>query len=521
MAEAEASFRKSRRDGIMGRIITVDSGECRVLSERVRRWGLRLIWAAVLVFGTIVVGRGFEARRHLPLEPWHRLTPKAEVTAADLTSSFTLAQYLEREASLFAEVQDALAADVARRDPLQPNRYVPDNISSPTRLSWDGNRTFERAPTEIAGGALLIHGWTDAPDSLHTLADRLASQGVYALAMRMPGHGTVPAGLAVAVWEDWMAAVRVGMRHLRQKVGEGRPLFIVGYSNGGALAVKYALDTLDDGALPKADRLLLVSPMIGVSPAARIAWMMSLLGGIPYFEQTRWLDVLPEYLPFKYTSFPVNAAQQTYRLTTALDEQLSRAVSSGRIRDLPPVLTFQSLVDTTVRTDAVVDTLYSRLTREGSELVLFDVNRQSRIQTFFKTGAEMAIPATPGKYRLSVVTNASTSSFEVVERSSGPGPGQAETRPLGLAWPPAVFSLTHIALPFAPDDPVFGAATPDGAQGLHVGALEPRGERQLLVVPVEQFMRLSYNPFYSYLESRAAAWLTPSAGRAEVAHARD
>ena len=133
----------------------------------------------------------------------------------------------------------------------------------------------------------------------------------------------------------------------------------------------------------------------------------------------------------------------------------------------------------------------------------------------------MAVPSTPGKYRLSIVTNASTSSFDVVERSSGPGATAVETRPLGLSWPPAVFSLTHIALPFAPDDPVFGVAPPDGAEGLHVGALEPRGERQLLVVPVEQFMRLSYNPFYSYLESRAAAWLSGSPTKAEVAHARD
>ena len=329
-----------------------------MVTETIRRWGLRLAGATLLVLATVVIGRGFEARRHLPLEPWHRLTPKAEMTAADLTPSFTLQQYLERENAIFAEVQQALSADVARRDSLQPNRYVPGNVSSPSRLGWDGNRTFERVPSEITAGALLVHGLTDAPYSLYSLADRLASQGVYALAMRMPGHGTVPAGLTVAVWEDWMAAVRLGMRHLRQKVDGNRPIFIVGYSNGGALAVKYALDTLEDDALPKADRLLLVSPMIGVSPAARIAWMMSLLGGIPYFEQTRWLDVLPEYLPFKYTSFPVNATQQTYRLTTALDEQLARAVSSGRIGDLPPVLTFQSLVDTTVRTDAVVDTLY-------------------------------------------------------------------------------------------------------------------------------------------------------------------
>jgi alpha-beta hydrolase superfamily lysophospholipase len=480
-----------------------------VTGKWIRRWGLRLFWGALLVLGTFVVGRGFEARRHLPLEPWHRLTPEAEVTAADLSDTFTLEQYLDRERELFAEVERSLAADVASRDPLVPNRYMPRSVSSPTRLAWDGNRTFERVPPVTQAGALLIHGLTDAPYSLHRLADRLAAQNVHALAIRMPGHGTVPAGLATAVWEDWMAAVRVGMRHLRARVGEGRPLFLVGYSNGGALAVKYALDTLDEPALPKPDRLLLISPMIGVSPAARIAWTMSLLGGIPYFEQTRWLDVLPEYLPVKYNSFPVNAAVQTHRLTTALDQQLASAATSGRIRELPPILTFQSLVDTTVLTSAVMGTLYARLTREGSELVLFDVNRQSRIQSFFRNTASANVPSGGGRYRLSVVSNTSTDSLDVVERTSGPGATTVEARPLGLAWPRSVFSLSHIALPFAPDDPVYGAVDVDGSPGLRVGALEPRGERQLLVVPVEQFMRLSYNPFYSYLESRAAAWLAP------------
>lgn len=478
---------------------------------RARLWSGRLAAAVVLIFLTIVIGRGFEARRHPPLEPWHRLTPAAEMTAAELTPDFTLADYLAREARLFAEVDLALAGEAARRDPAQPNRFVPASVSSPSRLGWNGNRTFERVPQEIRAGVLLVHGLTDSPYSLHRLADRLSAQGVYALALRMPGHGTVPAGLTTAVWEDWMAAVRLGARHVSQRIGPDRPLFLVGYSNGGALALKYALEALDDRTLPAPDKLLLLSPMIGVSPAARIAWMLSLLGGIPYFEQSRWLDVLPEYLPFKYTSFPVNAARQTYRLTSILDTALARAVETGRIRALPPILTFQSLVDTTVRTDAVVDSLYARLDRDGSELVLFDVNRQSRIQAFFRAGARMGIPGPPHAYRLTVITNASTTSLEVVERSTEAGTTQAVIRPLGLSWPPGVFSLTHIAVPFASDDPVFGtSADGDGRPGLRVGSLEPRGERQLLLVPVEQFMRLSYNPFYSYLESRAADWLAPA-----------
>ncbi len=150
------------------------------------------------------------------------------------------------------------------------------------------------------------------------------------------------------------------------------------------------------------------------------------------------------------------------------------------MRELPPILTFQSLVDTTVRTDAVVHELYDRLDGDGSELVLFDVNRQSRIAPFFRTDSAAALPAALRPYRLTVVTNASPDTLDVVEQTTPSGGREMAVRPLGLAWPPMVFSLTHIALPFPPSDPVFGIGAPgETAGGLRLGALEPRGERRL------------------------------------------
>jgi len=53
-----------------------------------------LIWASLLVFATIVVGGGLDARRRLPdLEAWHRIVPR-DVRASDLTPTSTLADYL-------------------------------------------------------------------------------------------------------------------------------------------------------------------------------------------------------------------------------------------------------------------------------------------------------------------------------------------------------------------------------------------------------------------------------------------
>ena len=226
-----------------------------------------------VVLATIVLLRAFEARRPPVLKPWHRFVPPSEVRAADMPASFTLEDYLRREDQIFREVREQIEDRLAPEDRTNGNRYFTESASSPRRYPQDWNRTFEMVPAEIRGGALLTHGLTDSPYSMRRAAEILRDQGFYVLGLRVPGHGTVPGALTQATWQDWLAAVRVGVRHVRRRVGEGKPLLLVGYSNGAALSVKYSLDALEDASLPKADRIVLMSPMIGVSPAA--AWRSS------------------------------------------------------------------------------------------------------------------------------------------------------------------------------------------------------------------------------------------------------
>jgi hypothetical protein len=44
---------------------------------------------------------------------------------------------------------------------------------------------------------------------------------------------------------------------------------------------------------------------------------------LPAFAKAAWLGIVPEFNPFKYNSFPVNGAVQSYRLTVALQQQLA------------------------------------------------------------------------------------------------------------------------------------------------------------------------------------------------------
>lgn len=480
--------------------------------RRLLKWPGRALLAGALVLATVVLVRAFDARRQPALGPWHRVSPRSEVRAREMGAAFTLADYLRREEAVFREVHEEVDSRLSLGEQVRANRFFEGSPLHPSRFATDWNRTFELVPEEIRGGALLLHGLSDSPYSLRRLARILQQRGVYALCLRMPGHGTTPGALTDVVWEDWMAAARVGARHVRARTGTGRPFLLVGYSSGGALATKYALDSLEDSSLPRPDRLLLLSPMIGVTRFAGLAKVVSSLGSFPYFEKSKWLEIVPEYNPFKYNSFPANAAYQSFRLTRALQREIESAARPGRISGLRPILAFQSLVDFTVGTEAVVHQLFDRLSSTGSELVVFDRNRHTDLRPFLPPGSDETLtrllPPRERRYAVTILKNASDDALEVVEMRTAAGQTQAREQPTGLSWPPQTYSLSHIALPFPTDDPLYGT-TPDPKEfyGVRLGVLAPHGERAGLIVGMDQLMRLTCDPFFPYVERRVLEWV--------------
>ena len=461
-----------------------------------KTWLIRIASSVVLVFVSIVVGGAVSAVTRLPdLQPWHHLVSGLEPRAAEMTAGFTLDEYLRREEAVFREARDVVEAGAsAGADPAVPNRYVTGSRSHPLQFG-DWNRTQVLDTPDPKGGVLLVHGLTDSPYSMRAVAASVHNRGFYTLSLRMQGHGTVPGGLVNTDWEDWMAAVTMGARHVRQRIGPDRPLVLVGYSNGGALVTKFALDAIENPSLPAPSRLILISPMIGVSPTAWLARAISRLG--PVVEKARWLDVLPEYNPFKYNSFPANAGYQSARLTGALGEQLGRLAEAGRLQKLAPVLAFQSVVDSTVSAPAVIYDLFDRLPVGGHELVLFDLNRQARLDAFLKPGAVLPRLLGEGTHRFSVtlVTNTSPETLAAAEMTVAAEAATMTAEPIGLAWPADMYSLSHVALPFPESDPLYGRQGP-------LGSVTPRGEKGVLIVSLDSLMRVSWNPFFPYLASR-------------------
>ncbi len=471
------------------------------------RWMTRFALLAALLLGLGLAARALLAAHGPGLAPWHTILP--EEPSREALARMSWAEWERAEAALFAKLRDNLARALRPEDRVAANRYNIGGPLDPARLARDWNRSQVLAPDgpprglPTKGAAVLLHGLTDAPYSLRHAAQMYRDAGWVALVPRMPGHGTVPAGLTRATWEDWQAAVRVALREAAARAN-GDPIHLVGYSNGGALALQAALDALRDPSLPRASRVVLLSPMVGVSGAARFAGIAGWPALLPRFAAAAWLGIEPEFNPHKYNSFPVNAARQSHRLSA----EVQRRLASEDLSAMPPVLAFQSVVDATVSTPAVVAALFGRLPANGGELVLFDINRAARLGALVAPGVELAIerlvPPAPRRWALTFVTNAAPGDPIAVARRTGAGETASVEVPVGAAWPRDLFSLSHVALPFPVTDALYGAEPdPLDLPGLpRLGAVAARGERGVLAMGLESLLRASSNPFWEWTRSR-------------------
>ena len=469
------------------------------------------------VFGLLAV-RAWDSQRGPPLAVWHKYAPD-EPTAGEI-AKLDWAGYLKAEAALFDQVRAKVTEKLEPEQRISSNRYFDGSPIYPGKFKTDWNRSYIMEPAGAPVGAVvLLHGLTDSPYSLRHIARRYREHGYVAIAIRLPAHGTVPAALAEVDWEDWSEATRLAVREARRRIGPSRPLHLVGFSNGGALAMKYALDALGDASLSRPDRLVLISPMIGVTELARFAGVFGWPAIFPRFARAAWLSVTPEFNPFKYNSFPINGARQSSRLTRVLQDQIARYARENRLGELPPVLTFQSVVDFTVSTRAIVTALYAQLPANGSELVLFDLNRNAKVSPLlrgqFETAFDRLLPPPPRRFRTTIITNASADTAEVVERITEAGATTERSRMLGIAYPREVYSLSHVAIPFPLSDALYGMDPgTDEDFGVNLGTMTTRGEVGVLILPLDSLVRMASNPFFPYMRERIEESIGAGAAKA-------
>ncbi|MDY1035735.1 alpha/beta hydrolase [Lelliottia sp. CFBP8978] len=480
------------------------------LPWRIRTRLLAVLKRTAIVLGIVVfillAGRIYKTQTGPALHPWHTWTAH-EMSAQEIDHA-SFSDYLQRETAIFHDLRTEVTDRLDENDKTPLNRFYLHSPVCPGQFPDDGNRSFVLMPAgKPKGVAVLLHGLTDSPYSVKSLAVNYQQRGFVAIAPRLPGHGTAPGALTDVSREAWQAVVRLAVREATRLAGNDVPLHLVGYSNGGALALNYALDATGDPHLRQPQQLVLLSPMIRVNAFARFAGLAGLPALLPPFAKAAWLSVLPEYNPFKYNSFPVNAARQSWLLTQTLQTQLTRAARNHTLTSLPPILAFQSVMDSTVSARGVVDSLFTLLPDNGNELVIYDINQAATLRPLFRPGAYVAVdallPAPPRRFTATVVTNASPQSLQTVARTQPAGKTDVDVQPLTSAWPRDLYSLSHVAIPFPPTDDLYGSQPEDPRRyGINLGNISLRGETAVLVVGMDSLMRVTSNPFYDDMIER-------------------
>lgn len=511
----------------------------RALKRLLKRLGL---WALIATLGFltgVVVIYVLWVRSGPPVQLWHTVELEEEFNANRTEEITTFADYQALEARLFQELEDKVYAVTPTGPDQILNRFSSGSASDPRDREPNWNRSFELMPAgQPIGGVLLLHGMSDGPYSLRALGLALAEQGYQVLGLRMPGHGTAPAGLLSVTWEDMAAATRLGMAHLTDQL-DGKPLHMIGYSTGAALALDYSLDAMaadadvapnasdhestqpsdsasatgsETGSMQVPASLALVSPAIGVTQAAAVTpWLMR-LSTLPGLDQVAWTTLLPEFDPFNYNAFSANASMQVHRMTRSTTARLEQLARQGPITDFPATLVLLSVVDATVSPDAAVDNLLAHLTEGSHALLLYDINRVAVTSPLLLTGraalSEQLLADDSLPFELTLVTNARPETRDVVALRKPPFSAEpTATETLDEPWPRDTISLSHVDLPFPTDDPLYGRYPPEQSSKVFLGQLAVRGERGVFKVPAQWLLRLRHNPFYDYQEQRVLDWI--------------
>jgi len=469
------------------------------------------VLSVIIIFFTVLNYGCISPKKMSAIEPWHDIPDLEDNITQASYNDFS--EYLAAENQFLATIQNGVTIE----ETASFNRYARNNKSSPYVDGDNLNASFEFLPDEeeIKGGVLLVHGLTDSPYHMKSIGKIFFNNGFYVIGLRLPGHGTVPGGLLNVNWEDWYSAVKFGARMVLEKIENRRDskFYVGGFSTGGALTLRYFLETssekLKGSTVEKhrvPDKLLLLSPAIGVNPFAEILDWHQIISWMPWFKKYKWLEIGPEYDPFKYTSFAKNAGDQIYDLTKANQKLIEEIARNESIKEkLHPIFAFQSSVDATVKTDKLVD-MYEKIASKESELFLFDINRL--FETFINDDVEKDNLLHSEKIKNMVakvwlISNKPKAEGDGYETSvaiklvsnlpESDSPAQKEFDRLEkLEWPGNVFALSHVCIPISPDDLYYGRKS-------MLGGINAKGEKDVLLI-ADDLVRVRYNPFFQLIK---------------------
>lgn len=246
---------------------------------------------------------------------------------------------------------------------LQRYRVPVKGFDREAQLTW--NLPFERRPAPFCTqseirGMLWVHGLNDSPYVFRELIESLPeSQCLWVRTILLQGHGTRPGDMIEASAKDWQRSVSIRAQELVEVTGH--PIYLGGFSTGGALVTSWALDHPRD-----------VSGLITVAPAwalngsvERYLWLAPVAAWFMDFVKTE-----EELNPVKYGTLAMNAAAQ---IGEVLDQVQSRL--STQMNWPFPVVMLTAESDSVINVDVLANYFKRSARVNGSRWIMFHDRR--------------------------------------------------------------------------------------------------------------------------------------------------
>jgi len=214
---------------------------------------------------------------------------------------------------------------------------------SPTHLCYGENLPFlmiHRPGQKAARSILMIHGLSDSPYSMKTLADLFYSYGYNVVGVLLPGHGRASEDLLHVKLSQWQQAAARGLK-VASAIGER--VSVAGFSTGGALALNAVRQNYKSAHPLDLQDLFLFSPAIQIHDRkAPVICSLSPLDLAAFEAVHPWASVAPwakaaaaggggpyqDYYHGRYAKLALNGVCQ-------LQEQIEENSATGRLPRLP------------------------------------------------------------------------------------------------------------------------------------------------------------------------------------------
>ena len=146
--------------------------------------------------------------------------------------------------------------------PTTPSPGEGVHVTEGFHTSWDGRELFCRhwtGPRDSNATVVLMHGYAEHSGRYHHVATGLVEAGYDVRAIDARGHGRSPGVRGhIDRFEVFVRDLESVVQHCKSE--SSRPVFVVGHSHGGTIALRYALMSPRDVA-----GFVVTSPFLGIA----------------------------------------------------------------------------------------------------------------------------------------------------------------------------------------------------------------------------------------------------------------